>query len=178
MKKKINKSDIFLVLKEFESGKQNSALKKMEKYLKFNQSDFDSKYNYGVMLEKNGQIQKAIFNYKEVLKNQPNNWRALSNLYLIYFEQKKYAESMEVVNELLKTKPNHQPTLRDKAHLQFYLNDLKEAKLNGELSVRLNPKDYIALNVLGMIYDKMGLFQKAKEVYLNAIEITTDAIII
>ena len=67
--------------------------------------------------------------------------------------------------------PEHQPSLRDKAHLLFYLNSLTEAKKNVELSIKLNEKDYIAINILGMILDKMGLFNEAKAEYLKAIKI-------
>ena len=78
MAKNITKENIFDVLKEFESGKQLSALKKMERYIKHNKDDYKTRYNYAVMLEKNGQKEKAISNYQIILNKEPNNWRALS----------------------------------------------------------------------------------------------------
>ena len=84
--------------------------------------------------------------------------KALTNLYLIFFDQEKYNEGLKLVNRILEIIPNHQPTLRDKAHLQYYLEDLEEANKNILISIKLNPKDYIALNILGMIYDKINEF--------------------
>ena len=133
MAKIINKENIFDILKEFENGKQTTALKKIERYIKFNKDDYKTRYNFAVMLDKNGQKEKAIWNYKKVLEKDPNDWRSLSNLYLIYFDQQKFSESLILVNKLLNNLPNHQPTLRDKAHIQFYLNDLVNAKQNAEL---------------------------------------------
>ena len=171
MNKFFNKENVLDILKEYERGEKNSALKKMKRYIKYNKKDFVTLYNYSVMLDKAGKKEEAINNYKIVLKNDPKNWRAISNLYLAYFDQQEFSESLILADRLLELKPNDQPTLRDKAHIQFYLNELNEAKKNVEASIKLNPKDYIALNVLGMILDKMGLFSEAKKVYLSAIKI-------
>ena len=171
MTKYIKKENLFEVLKQFESGQQSLALEKMSLYIKHNKDDFKNRYNFAYMLEKSGQREKAILNYKLVLDNDPNNWRALTNLYLIYFDQEKFEKSLSLVNKLLSSMPEHQPSLRDKAHLLFYLNRLTEAKKNVELSIKLNEKDYIAINILGMILDKMGLFNEAKAEYLKAIKI-------
>ena len=81
MSKIINKENIFYILKEFENGKQTTALKKIERYIKFNKDDYKTRYNFAVMLDKNGQKEKAIWNYKKVLEKDPNDWRSLSNLY-------------------------------------------------------------------------------------------------
>ncbi len=172
--KKINKNNLIDVLKEFEGGNQDSALKKMALYIKHNQEDYKNKYNYAVMLEKNKQTDKAIDNYYKVLRFEKNNWRALTNLYLIYFEKEEYAKALELVNKVLIINPDSQSALRDMAHILFYLENLKDAKKYVQKSIKLNPNDYIALNVLGMILDKQGLFEEAKKIYLHAINLNKD----
>ena len=170
----INQNKVNLILKEFEAGKIESALKKIRKYLKANPHDYNTRYNYALMSQKAGNIEEAIKNYNEVILNDDNNWRALTNLYLIFFDQEKYKQGLVLVNKILSILPNHQPTLRDKAHLQYYLGDLEEAQNNVILSIKLNPKDYIALNILGMIYDKMGSYDLAKNTYLKVLEFNKD----
>ena len=54
----INKHNLSKVLEEFQSGKQSSALKKIQVYLKHNKDDYKVRYNYAVMLEQNGQKDK------------------------------------------------------------------------------------------------------------------------
>ncbi len=170
----INKHNLSKVLEEFQSGKQSSALKKIQVYLKHNIDDYKVRYNYAVMLEQNGQKDKAISNYNEVLKYDKNHWRALTNLYLIYFHEEKYKESLNLVNKILYTNPDHQPSLRDKGHILFYLEELDEARKNVEKSIKINSKDYIALNILGMILDKQGLFEDAIKIYKHTININKE----
>ena len=167
--KKIDQNNLIDVLKEFESGKKNSALKKMKLYIKHNQKDYKNKYNYAVMLEKNNQTDEAVDNYYEVIEFDKNNWRALTNLYLIYFDREEYDRSLKLVNQVLNLYPDNQSTLRDAAHIHFYLENLDEAKKYVEKSIKINPKDYIALNIYGMILDKQGLFDEAKKIYLHTI---------
>ena len=169
-----NQNIITSILKEFQSGKKIPALIKIRKYLKKNPSDYNTRYNYALMSQQNGDINEAIKNYNKVILNDKNNWKALTNLYLIFFDQEKYNEGLKLVNRILEIIPNHQPTLRDKAHLQYYLEDLEEANKNILISIKLNPKDYIALNILGMIYDKMDSKDQAINIYLKVIELNKD----
>ena len=169
-----NQNKITSILKEFQSGQKKSALIKMRNYLKINPQDFNTRYNYALMSQQNGDIKEAINNYNKVILNDKKNWRALTNLYLIFFDQEKYSEGLILVNKILDIIPNHQPTLRDKAHLLYYLNQLEIAHKNIIESIKLNPKDYIALNILGMIYDKMDSKDQAINVYLKVININKD----
>ena len=56
--KNINKNNLIQILKEFESGKQDSALKKMRVYIKYNKHDYKNRYNYAVMLEKMAKLMR------------------------------------------------------------------------------------------------------------------------
>ena len=171
MSNKNNQEQVTSILKEFESGNRELALRQIKNYLKKNPEDYGTRYNYALMCQKHGNINEAIKNYNNVINYDNNNWRALTNLYLIYFDQEKFYEGLKLVNKILSIIPEHQPTLRDKAHLQYYLGDLEEAKLNILKSIKLNPQDYIALNILGMIYDKMTSYEQAKKIYLKVLEL-------
>ena len=54
--------------------------------------------------------------------------------------QKKYKESLNLVNKILNTNPDHQPSLRDKGHILFYLEELDEARKNVEKSMKNRSK--------------------------------------
>ena len=125
-----NQNKITLILEEFQSGKKQSALMKMRKFLKKYPDDFNTRYNYALMSQQNGDIKEAVYNYNKVILNDNKNWRALTNLYLIFFDQEKYNEGLKLVNKILEIIPDHQPTLRDKAHLQYYLDKPDEAYKN------------------------------------------------
>ena len=159
------------IIKKFQDGKTTVSFNEMEKYIRKFPKDIIAKYNFGLMAEKLNKFDIAIFNYKKVIRNKKDHWQSKNNLYLIYFKQKKYTEALKLINQVLILKKNFQPVLRDKAHVLFYINKLDIALTLINESIKLNPLDYIALNILGMIYVGMREYKNAKEVYLRAIKI-------
>ena len=162
------------IVKNFQEGKKIDSFNKMAEYINKYPKDIVAKYNYGLMAQQIDKVDLAIKIYKLVIKKNKLHWQSRNNLYLIYFEQEKYNDSLKLINEVLSIKKNFQPVLRDKAHVLFYLNNLDIALNNINESLFLNPKDYIAINIQGMIFSGMRDYQKAKNIYLHAIKINPD----
>ena len=167
--KQSNQIEMSLILKDFEKGNEVSAYNNIIKYLINYPNDESALYNSAYMAEKIGYINEAIIKYKKIIKKNSNHWRSINNLYLIYFHQQKYSESLVLVNAVLEIKPNYQPVLRDKAHILYHLQKLDTALEIIIESLKLNPNDYIALNVMGMIYSGMGSEETAIKIYNQAI---------
>ena len=158
------------IIKDFQEGKSNESFEKLSLYIKDFPKDISAKYNFGLMAQKIGKIDIAIQNYKIVIRKNKLHWQSRNNLYLIYFEEKKYIDSLNLIEEVLDIKKNYQPVLRDKAHVLFYLKKLDLALEIIDKSLKYNPLDYIAINIKGMIYSGMRDYLKAKEIYLHAIK--------
>ena len=89
---------------------------------------------------------------------------------MIYFHLNNFSEALKLVEDVLIIKPNYQSALREKAHILYKLNDLENALKVIITSVKLNQKDYIALNIMGMVYSGLKEFKIAASVYKKAIE--------
>ena len=169
-----NNTEMNAILKEFARGNHKNSYLKIKEYLKRFPNDLVARYNSGVIAEKNKDIETAIESYLIVIKSSKDHWQSRNNLYLIYFHLKNYNKALKLVDEVLNIKPNYQPALRDKAHILFYLKRLDEAIINIAKSIKLNNVDYIALNIMGMIYTSLNSLETAKKIYLQAIEIKPD----
>ena len=169
MQNESNQYKLNLILKDYQKGFVKKSIIKIENYITKFPKDLTAKYNYAIILEKINKRIEALKLYKYILKKNPNHWQSLTNIYLLYFNDSNYLEALPLVTKVTELKPNYQPALRDHAHVLYRLNKLDNALKKIILSVKLNPKDYIALNVMGMIYSGLKDTKKSKKVYEQAI---------
>ena len=171
---KDNASIINEIIKKFQNGEINNSILEIEKYLKLNLNDEIALYNYGYMLDQIGKFEKAIEQYKKVILINKNNWKAKFNLYVNYIRLKLYDNALELVNDVLEIKKNFQPDLRDKALILYYKKK-PDIGLSYILeSIKLNEKDYLALNILGLIYVTLNNIELAEKNFRKAIEINNN----
>ena len=168
MQNKSNQYELNLILKDFRKGFVKESVIRIKNYIAKFPNDLIAKYNYAVVLEKINETKEASKLYKTILKKNPNHWQSLINLYLLYFNDSNYLEALPLVTKVIKLKPNYQPALRDQAHVLYRLNKLDDALKKILLSVKLNPKDHIALNVMGMIYSGFKDIKNSKRIYEQA----------
>ena len=162
------------ILKKFQDGNREIAYLDLKKYIESYSNDLVAIYNFAYMSEILNKLKVAIENYIYVIKKDKNHWQSRFNLYLIYIQQKNYKIALKLINEVLLIKPNYQPALRDRALTKYYLGKPDEGLTDILKSISLNTKDYIALNILGLIYDSLKENIKAKEVFEIAIKINPD----
>ena len=131
---------------------KEKAIDQLNLFLEKNPSDYMARYNLALMYENTNKIDLAIKNYSEVQRRDQSHWRSRFNLYLILIKQKKFEDSLVLVNEVLKIKKNYQPALRDKALIYLNLKRPDEGFQYIIDSLKENPQDHIAMNTLGMIF--------------------------
>ena len=162
------------IIKKFQGDKKKEAYSDIKKYILSNKKDLTALYNYAYMSEKINETDIAIKIYKQIIQKDKTHWRSVFNLYLIYINQKRYEEALDLINHLLLIKPNYAPALRDKALVMFYLRKIEEGLALINKSLKINPNDYLSLNILGLIYGELKLEKKALEVFKIAIQIKPD----
>ena len=162
------------IIKDFQNGNTKNAFIKIANYIKKFPKDYTAKYNYALMADKMGDTELAVKNYTLVMKMNPSHWQSRNNMYLYLFKNKRYVEALKLINEVLIIKPDYQPVLRDKAHVYFYLKKLDLALKFIDLSIKINPRDYIAINILGMIYNGLREYAKAKKIFIHAINLNSE----
>ena len=162
------------IIKKFQDGNKKLAYNLIKSYIKENPKDLIALYNYAYMSELLNFQEEAIKNYNLVKAKDKNNWKSRFNLYLLYIKKNEHEKAIKLINEVLNIKPNYQPALRDRALSNYNLGKYADALKDIILSIKLNNKDYIALNILGIIYGALNDHLKAKEIFFKAIELNSN----
>lgn len=163
-------------IEEFQNGFRKKSFIELKNFVNKNPKDSLARYNLGLMAQTIGLIEEAKEYYKRAIKDDNKNWQALFNLYILYIKDKNYNESLALINKVLILKKNYQPALRDKALVLNHLNRPDEALEYIQKSINSNNIDYIAINILGLIYLNMKLYDKAIPEFEKAIKINANYI--
>lgn len=163
-------------IEEFQNGFRKKSFIELKEFINKNPKDSLARYNLGLMAQTIGLIEEAKEYYKQAIKDDNKNWQALFNLYILYIKDKNYNEALPLINYILVLKKNYQPALRDKALVLNHLNRPDEALKYIQKSINSNSIDYIAINILGLIYLNMKLYDKAIPEFEKAIKINVNYI--
>ena len=163
-------------IEEFQNGFRKKSFIELKEFINKNPKDSLARYNLGLMAQTIGLIEEAKEYYKQAIKDDKKNWQALFNLYILYIKDKNYNEALSLINYILVLKKNYQPALRDKALVLNHLNRPDEALKYIQKSINSNSIDYIAINILGLIYLNMKLYDKAIPEFEKAIKINVNYI--
>ena len=167
----LNSKKLNGILTLFQNGERKTAYKKMEDYINLFPTNIIAIYNYAFMSEKLNKLDNAINNYKKIIKINNQHWQSRFNLYVIFINQERYTEAEKLIDEVLIIKNNYQPALRDKALILYYTGKQDEALIYINKAIQLNTNDYIALNILGLIYSALKLDTKAEKIFNIAIKL-------
>lgn len=167
----VDSKQLNIILKLFQNGDKKIAYKKMKGFLNLYPSNIIAIYNYAFMSEKLNNIESAIKNYKKIIETNNHHWQSRFNLYVILINQEKYKDAEKLIDEVLKIKDNYQPALRDKSLVLYYRGKPDEALIFINKAIQLNKNDYIALNILGLIYSALKQDIKAEKVFNISIKL-------
>tara|TARA_Y100001970_G_scaffold293873_1_gene444129 strand:+ start:2992 stop:4803 length:1812 start_codon:yes stop_codon:yes gene_type:complete len=158
-------------IEDFQKGKQRESYNELKGYLVQNPNDSLARYNFGLMAQTLGFVDEAKEQYILTIEKDKKNWQAQFNLYILYIQQKNYNKAILLIDSVLRIKKGFQPALRDKALVLNYLNKPDEAIKYVKESIEINKIDYIAINILGLIYLNMKLYDQAILEFKKAIQI-------
>ncbi|MBN1295639.1 tetratricopeptide repeat protein [bacterium] len=88
-----------------DDGDLESAIEELETCLRMNDSPA-VRYNLAVMLEKADRTERAVKEYRRVLKADPRDVEALNNLGILYYEKGDITRSMEMYERAVKIRPS------------------------------------------------------------------------
>ncbi|PLX18746.1 MAG: hypothetical protein C0601_04000 [Candidatus Muiribacterium halophilum] len=135
-------------------------------------SDFESYYNYGIEFAKNGEFEKAVYNFKMAYRLQPENFNILINIGNVYFTMGKYDEAIPFYIKAEEFSKNN-------SYIKFFLGkcyvELKlfdEAKDQIRESYNLDEENVDALKLLEEIKDEESIadtrFESLKKIGISS----------
>ena len=116
-----------------------------------------------------GDYHEAISSFKQAIKTDVKDIAAMSLLSRTYALLKNKEKTLLYANKVVKISPTF-ANYNDlgSAHALFGLN--KEAKLNWEKSLKINPRNFVAYYNLGAIFSTTKNYEEAIKFYQKAIE--------
>lgn len=117
---------------------------------------------------KSGKNEEAIVLYSEALILNPGHPDILSDRGVAYLHLNDKDRCFEDFNLALELQPDYAYRYASRAFAKSHFDDLDGAIEDYEKAVELDPEDAVAHNNLGLLYEKMGYFRKAKERFERA----------
>lgn len=92
------------------------------------------------------------------------------NLGLVHYKQKNYELAMQCFERVLEYEPNNLDIARDFAQMAKTTNQVEYGIKFFEKALSLEANDYVGWNNLGLLYEKIKEFAKAKSCYINSLK--------
>jgi len=110
--------------------------------------------------EFNLDIEKAIGCFKRIIEIEPNNYRALYNLGIAYFNLSQMNNALEAYNKALKIKPDYKYCLYNMGLVHEATNEFKEALKYYEKALEIDPNFSYAVHARYQIRKKLDDLQR------------------
>lgn len=131
----------------------------------FSQVDptLDNKYRLAQLFEQEGQLEKAETIYRELSTSQPWNYSFLDGLNRILVRQKKYDESILLLENRIKETPADVSLFGLLGTTYYMMDNINKAYESWERGIKTNPNSYIVYRVIANYVLESRLFEKALE---------------
>ena len=118
-----------------------------------------------------GEYEKAIKDYDEYIKLQPDEFRGYINRGIVNLEKKDFENSLIDLSKGLEINPNDHIGYSFMADLKKELGNLEEAILSMEKAIEIDPKNGFYFLKKGKIYIDLDNYEKAEKDLTKAIKL-------
>ncbi|MDP8032947.1 ribonuclease E inhibitor RraB [Pasteurella atlantica] len=112
-----------------------------EKCIEENFDVENSLYKQFICFDYLEEYQRAIFNLKEILKVNPNHFKACFNIAALSYYLEDYSTSLKFYQKANEIEKNNDDVFYGIAASNFCMGDIESAKENCEIALRLNPNN-------------------------------------
>ncbi len=145
------------------SGAFEEGITYFNRVLKKDQHNREALYNRGRALSKVGSLEKSLEDFKQLTIIDPTNASYIGDYAVSLHLNNKQDEASLKFNLALSIEPNNPYRYSSRAFFKDRLGDLEGAIKDYEKAIELDPEDAIALNNKGLVEEKMGYQDKAKQ---------------
>lgn len=111
---------------------------------------------------------KAVDLLTKAINQEPNNANYYSHRGVSRFHLGLQKEAIADMNKSVELEPDYSYRYASRAYIRSTVGDVKGAIADYEKAIELDPEDSVSLNNLGMMQEKMGYDNKAKENFERA----------
>jgi len=166
-----------LILREYSSGNKESAYKKFKKIYLKNNKDLKLRYNLAVMQQELGLLDEAETNYISLIESN-EHIKYKINLYNLYIAKKLYQKALDLIKSIQSKNLSLTQVNQDKAYILYLLKKYNESINQCYQILKIDDKNAITLNTLGLCFLKLQKYNEANTTLLKAISFDEENIII
>jgi protein O-mannosyl-transferase len=130
--------------------------------------------NLGFILERQGEIDKAIGYYRRAIELEPNQDKAYSNLAYVLISRGQLDEAGKVYLQQLRIRPNDVNTQINLGNVLYSLGRLQEAENHFRQALQIKPADADAHSNLGIVLVSQGKVDEAISHLRQAVKLNPD----
>jgi len=127
-------------------------------------------HHLGLFWESMLEIDKAFTCFENVLRHNPRNIKALTQIATLFRMKEKYSKAVEYLQQILRIEQHNGEIWSALGHCYLMMEDLQQAfsAYQNALNNLNNPKDPTLWYGIGILYDRYGSFEHAEEAF-NAV---------
>ena len=127
--------------------------------------------NFGVALDRQGNLDEAIKHYAEALRVRPDYAIARKNLANAFLQQGKFDQAIEQFEKFLQFEPGSVEIRISLGYVLSQTGKLDQAVIRIKEAIELQPDSAVAYYALGNAYQQQGNIQNAIEAFNKAVEL-------
>lgn len=145
----------------------------------YSQTDpnIENKFRYAQNYEQTGQFEKAENIYRELIALQPWNYQFFDGLNRIFVKQKKYNESIQLLEERIKQSPQDINLYGMLGTSYYMLDNISAAYEAWERGLKIDPASFVIYRVIANYAVENRLFDKAIEILMRGKAFADDPMI-
>ncbi len=149
------------------------AIDYYKKAAQINPFSSDTYNNLGVIYTRQNNLDEALIVFKEAYRINPGHIASMDNVARIYITKNKPEKALEVLYEIQDMDPNYQAARIQNmiGYLCWQLGRFDEVVERCKKALEADPKDISALENLGTVYVKKGMYKEAAMQFQKVLEI-------
>lgn len=128
----------------------------------------EQSYFLGLSYRKKGDFKESLAYFKLALDNAADDVDLKSEVAIAYFYENELPKALLLLSECVEAEPNNPFRFSSRAFIKERLKDIDGAIADYEIAVKLDPKDAIAYNNLGLLQEKKGRLDVSKTYFKKA----------
>ncbi|HYM31466.1 MAG TPA: tetratricopeptide repeat protein [Candidatus Cybelea sp.] len=128
--------------------------------------------------EKQNDPSSAVSYYRGIFNREPTNVEAAIGLMQALRLLGLYDQARDVSSRALAARPDEPSIVGETGKVELAAGRLTEASTLLTKATKLNPRDWKSFSALGVVYDRQGDYEHAKESYQAALKLAPDSVAI
>ena len=128
----------------------------------------------GIEYAENGEFERAISEYDQAIKHDPDLVGAYINRGLVYENLGDFERALTDYNKAIELDPDYAKAYFNRGNVYFNLGDFEKALADYDKAIELDPNYAKVYLNRGIVYKNLGDFENALENYDKAIEIDSE----